>query len=96
MNTGIITELAGFSVGLKKITIAGGILISTGKDEFMAIGKDYNLKFFPLDDGKTPDVDYLEEGTFVKDKWVALRRLNGDEGTGGGDSGVIKRGTTQP
>jgi hypothetical protein len=32
-------------------------------------------------------VDYLDEGMFMNGKWVATRRLNGDEGTGGGDYG---------
>ena len=86
--------MAGFSIGQKKTDIAGGILINTGKDEFIAIGKDYNLTFIPLQqDGKTLDVDYFDEGTFVKDEWVTTRRLNGDEGTGGGDYGFgFKKG----
>jgi hypothetical protein len=53
----------------------------------MAIGKDYELTFTPeKSDPKKPqvDVDYLEEGSFVNDKWIVSRRLNGDEGTGGG------------
>jgi len=94
LGSGGIAELAGFSVGQKKTDIAGGILISTGKDEFIAIGKDYNLTFTPLlQDDKTLDVDYFDEGTFVNDKWVTTRRLNGDEGTGGGDYGFgFKKG----
>jgi beta-galactosidase GanA len=88
LGTGSFAELAGFSVGQKKTDIAGGILINTGKDEFIAIGKDYNLTFTPLlQDGKTLDVEYFDEGTFVNGKWVTTRRLNGDEGTGGGDYG---------
>ena len=94
LGSGSFTELAGFSVGQKKTAIAGGILISTGKDEFIAIGKDYYLTFTPLQqDGKTLDVDYFDEGTFVNEKWVTTRRLNGDEGTGGGDYGFgFKKG----
>jgi hypothetical protein len=89
LNSGSFFETpGGFSIGEKKDSIAGGILISTGKDEFIAIGKDYALTFTPLQqDGKTIDVDYLDEGTFVNGKWVTTRRLNGDEGTGGGDYG---------
>jgi len=88
LGTGSFAELAGFSVGQKKTDIAGGVLITTGKDEFIAIGKDYNLTFTPLQqDGKSLDVEYFDEGTFVNDKWVTTRRLNGDEGTGGGDYG---------
>ena len=94
LSSGSFAELAGFTVGQKKTAFAGGIVISTGKDEFIAIGKDYNLTFSPLQpDGKTLDVDYFEEGTFVNGKWVTTRRLNGDEGTGGGDYGFgFKKG----
>jgi hypothetical protein len=94
LGSGSMAELAGFTVGQKKTIIAGGILINTGKDEFIAIGKDYNLSFTALrQDGKTLDVEYLDEGTFVNGKWVTTRRLNGDEGTGGGDYGFgFKKG----
>ena len=85
---GSIAELAGFSIGVKRSPFAGGIVINTGKDEFIAIGKDFSLGFTPLqNDDSTLDVEYLEEGTFINDKWVITRRLNGDEGTGGGDYG---------
>lgn len=85
---GNFAELAGFSFGQKRESIAGGILINIGKDEFIAIGKDYNLTFTPTEsEGKTLDVEYLDEGTFVDGKWKTIRRLNGDEGTGGGDYG---------
>jgi len=88
LGSGSFAELAGFSVGQKKSEIAGGILINTGKDEYIAIGKDYNLTFTPLQkDEKTLDVEYFDEGIFINGKWVTIRRLNGDEGTGGGDYG---------
>ena len=94
LGSGNFAELAGFSIGQKRTNIAGGILVNTGKDEFIAIGKDYNLTFTPeQSDGKILDVEYLDEGTFVNGKWVTLRRLNGDEGTGGGDYGFgFKKG----
>jgi hypothetical protein len=88
LSSGSFAELAGFNIGEKKAGIAGGILISTGKDQFIAIGKDFTLTFYPLQqDGKTIDVEYLDEGTFKDGKWITTRRLNGDEGTGGGDWG---------
>jgi hypothetical protein len=81
LGTGSFAELAGFSVGQKKPTLQVAYLSVPGKDEFIAIGKDYNLTFTPLQqDGKTLDVEYFDEGTFVNDKWVTTRRLNGDEG----------------
>jgi hypothetical protein len=88
LGSGSFAELAGFNVGEKKAGSAGGILISTGKDEFIAIGKDFTLTFTPLQQtGKIIDVEYFDEGTFKNGKWVTTRRLNGDEGTGGGDWG---------
>ncbi len=94
LGSGSMAELAGFSIGEKKANVAGGILIHTGMDEFIAIGKDYTLTFTPIqDDGKAIDVDYFEEGTFVNGKWITTRRLNGDEGAGGGDYGFgFKKG----
>jgi hypothetical protein len=88
LGSGSFAELAGFNIGQKKTNIAGGILINIGKDEFVAVGKDFNLTFTPKqDDGKILDVEYFDEGTFIDGKWVTTRRLNGDEGTGGGDYG---------
>jgi hypothetical protein len=71
-------------------SVAGGIIIHTGKDEFMVIGKDYLLTFIPeriTDKSLRLDVESIEEGQFVNGKWQVIRRLNGDEGTGGGDYG---------
>jgi len=86
--TGGISTFAGFTIGSKSSPFAGGIVINSGKDEFVVIGKDFSLSFTPLQmDDSTLDVEYLEEGHFVNDQWVMTRKLNGDEGTGGGDYG---------
>lgn len=74
----------------QKPTMAGGLVFAIGPDEFIAVGKDYNLTFSPLNiDPKKVhvDVDFIEEGSFINGKWVVSRRLNGDEGTGGGSIG---------
>jgi hypothetical protein len=74
----------------KKITSAGGIVFAIGPDEFILVGKDFTLSFTPLnlDKKKTKiDIEYMDEGSFVNGKWTPMRRLNGDEGTGGGDYG---------
>jgi len=71
-------------------TLAGGLVFAVGPDEFLAVGKDYELTFTPLNpDPQNPRVDvaYLDEGGFVDGKWLTRRRLNGDEGTGGGSIG---------
>jgi len=82
--------VAGLSSSDKQVTSAGGIVFSTGTDEFIIVGKDFSATFTPVktDDQKTKiDIEYMDEGSFVNGKWVTARRLNGDEGTGGGDYG---------
>jgi hypothetical protein len=81
---------AGAAPTEKKPTMAGGLVFALGPDEFIAVGKDYELTFTPIkaDPQKSHvDVDFMEEGRFVNDKWEPTRRLNGDEGTGGGSIG---------
>jgi hypothetical protein len=85
-------EMANFAVGAKtkKMQVAGGLIIANGPDQFIVIGKDFSMKLKPLkSDPNKPllDVDFFDEGYFKNGKWVTIRRLNGDEGTGGGDYG---------
>jgi beta-galactosidase GanA len=89
-------QLAGFTGPVKRASAAAGLVFCIGPDEYIAVGKDFMLTFNPLKaDEKKPfiDVEYMDEGTFVNGKWVTTRRLNGDEGTGGGDYGF---GTGNP
>lgn len=75
-----------------KPTLAGGIVFALGHDEFIAVGRDYELTFTPVKaDAQKPnmDVDFMEEGNFLNGEWVPIRRLNGDEGTGGGGIGAF-------
>ncbi|MBD0367610.1 MAG: DUF5597 domain-containing protein, partial [Flavisolibacter sp.] len=77
---------------VKGPAMAGGIVFAVGPDEFIAVGKDYELTFTPVNAEhqlSQIDVDFMEEGSFVNGKWVTTRRLNGDEGTGGGGIGVV-------
>jgi hypothetical protein len=82
--------VAGLSSSEKRVTSAGGIVFATAPDEFIVAGKDFTLSFTPLTaDPKKPKIDvaYTDDGSFVNGKWITTRRLNGDEGTGGGDYG---------
>ena len=82
--------VAGLSSTDKRVTSAGGIIFSTAPDEFIIVGKDFTLSFTPLNtDPNKPKIDiaYMDDGSFVNGKWITTRRLNGDEGTGGGDYG---------
>lgn len=70
--------------------VAGGLLFAIGPDEFIVVGKNFSLLFQPEgtpEPGLQLNVEMMEEGTFRNGQWVRLRRLNGDEGTGGGDYG---------
>jgi beta-galactosidase GanA len=85
-----IAEIAGFTGRSKKAQAAGGMIFNIGPEEFIVVGKDFMLSFNPLKPDKNKpliDVEYLDEGTFINGSWVTTRRLNGDEGTGGGDYG---------
>jgi hypothetical protein len=83
---------AGFPSKDPKPEVAGGILINIGKDEFILIGKYFNIEL----KAKTPnpampflDIEVMEEGYFENDIWKVTRRLNGDESftSMGGDAG---------
>ncbi len=83
-------RIPGFVTTDKQAAMAGGIVFAVGPNEFIAVGKDYDLTFTPSTGNAQKlqvDVDYMDEGKFINGKWVATRRLNGDEGTGGGDIG---------
>lgn len=59
---------------------AAGIVIATGKDEFLVAGKGLTILFSespagPLNVGLAT----VDEGTFVQGRWTPGRRLNGDE-----------------
>jgi hypothetical protein len=70
----IETNLAG-----RGTKIAGGLIIQTGKDEYICAGKALDIYFIPEDKSMRVAIDILDEGTFKSGKWVPERRLNGDE-----------------
>lgn len=65
--------------GREKTDIAGGLIIKVGENEFIVVGKAFDLLFFPKDDSFRIGVDKVDEGTFKNGKWIPERRLNGDE-----------------
>jgi len=57
-----------------------GIIMATGKDEFLGAGKGFRVTFTPKPrTGPKVGISYVEEGDFNNGKWVAGRRMNGDE-----------------
>ncbi|MDQ8735622.1 DUF5597 domain-containing protein [Paenibacillus sp. LHD-38] len=60
--------------------ISGGLVIELSRDKFILAGIGFNIEFLPKS-GESSKVGYIrvEEGTFVHDKWIRGRVLNGDE-----------------
>ena len=58
-----------------------GIFIQIGPDEYLAAGRGMGVTFTPNTPANDPIVRVatVEEGIFVKGRWIAGRRLNGDE-----------------
>jgi beta-galactosidase GanA len=65
--------------GRQKTAIAGGLLIQTGKDEFIVTGRSLDIFFILKDSTMRIGADAVDEGTFKNGKWITERRLNGDE-----------------
>jgi hypothetical protein len=56
-----------------------GIIISLGKDEFLAAGNDVDITFQPSHSDSIAGLTSVEEGKFLNGNWIPGRRLNGDE-----------------
>ena len=54
-----------------------GLIIQTGRDEFLAVGRSASLQFHAP--GGITEVDQVQEGTFKNEQWIGGRTLNGDE-----------------
>jgi hypothetical protein len=57
----------------------GGILIKTGPQEFIVAGKALDVFFTTYLDSTHVGIVSVNEGIFRDEKWVPLKRLNGDE-----------------
>jgi beta-galactosidase GanA len=75
-----------------------GIFIQTGPDEYLVAGRGLTVTFTPNTPGDpSVSVATVEDGAFVNGRWVAGRRLNGDETLSGkglrlrGDYYMIQR-----
>ena len=57
-----------------------GMILLTGPDTFLGIGKGFRVKFTPRNpDAKRVGIGTIDEGQFENGQWTAGRRLNGDE-----------------
>lgn len=59
----------------------GGLIIQTGKDEFLAAGRGVIVRFADAaaNSGYRIGIEQIREGEFVDSEWVPGRWLNGDE-----------------
>lgn len=58
----------------------GGMILMTAKDEFYIAGSGVVVTFKPSSaDGTIAGIANMDEGSFVNGKWVAGRRMNGDQ-----------------
>lgn len=58
----------------------GGIIISVGPDEYVIAGSGIIVTFTPSSPAEPiAGIAGIDEGTYVNGRWVAGRRLNGDE-----------------
>jgi hypothetical protein len=59
---------------------AGGIIIELARDDYIVAGFGFRLAFQEMQGPpRNPEFLSIEEGTFQDGKWIARRRLNGDE-----------------
>ena len=65
--------------GREKSEIAGGLIIQTGKQEYICAGKSLDVLFIPKNDSLHVALEAVDEGSFKAGKWINERRLNGDE-----------------
>ena len=65
--------------GKEKTEIAGGLIIQTGKQEYICTGKDLDMLFISKDSSMKTALDAVYVGSFKDGKWINERRLNGDE-----------------
>jgi hypothetical protein len=66
--------------GRNRPSVAGGLIIMTGEDEFIVAGRALDVFFLPINDSPLRlGVNTCDEGLFEKGEWISKRRLNGDE-----------------
>jgi beta-galactosidase GanA len=72
----------GWSSGPKEAEVwpqAGGIIISTGPDEYVIAGSGVIVTFASSTQGESVGIVSVDQGSFENGQWVPKRRLNGDE-----------------
>ena len=86
-NPSVDFTMSGYTVHVSLDEIFGfhaetgfGLIMATGKDEFVGAGKGFRVSFTPRSAaGPQVGIAAEDEGSFEDGKWVPGRRLNGDE-----------------
>lgn len=87
----VSVELGGYELQISLDSIFGstaetgyGIIISTEPDQFVGAGSGFHVAFSPPKGGAgIVGIGMVDEGSFTNGKWIAGRRLNGDENAQG-------------
>jgi beta-galactosidase GanA len=61
-----------------------GMIVATGPGEFVGAGRGFMVRFKPIRGLPLAGLGRIEEGSYRDGRWVAGRRLNGDETDQGG------------
>jgi len=71
----------GWSPGAKESIwpLAGGLIIAVARDEFFVAGTGLVITFASKTAGKKAGFISIDEGRFENEKWIAGRRMNGDQ-----------------
>ena len=88
----VTRELGGYELEISLDEIFGseaqlgyGLIIAVGPDEFMGAGSGFRVAFRPRTPGPPlVGIGSVDEGVYRDGKWIAGRRLNGDENDQGG------------
>lgn len=54
-----------------------GLVINSGENEFLIVGRGINARFSTA--GAQVEIDHVQEGVFQNGRWIAGRTMNGDE-----------------
>jgi beta-galactosidase GanA len=65
--------------GTDKWPDVGGLVISTGKDEFIIAGMGLMVNFSTEFKSEIAGIESIQEGNFVNGKWIGGKWLNGDQ-----------------
>jgi len=71
----------GWSPGSKESIwpLAGALIIAVTPDEFYVAGTGIVITFVPTANNKKAGFISIDEGRFENGKWIAGRRMNGDQ-----------------